>query len=97
MRNKGFRKIASLALAAVVIAGLLFAPAAVAGIAPESGAASKYTAYADEYMWLNVRSTAGLTAMQSSTKEIVLKVENTRDGNFTFDEATLEFENNCCS
>jgi len=95
MRTSYFRKGISALLAVMIVAVALFAPLGlgVAGSGTQaSKIADKYTAYADEYMWLSVRSTGGLTTMQSSTKEIVLSVTNTRDGNFTFDEAVLEFE-----
>lgn len=95
--RKGFvRKGCAATLALVITAAGIFAPALATSVAPAVAPvqkiAEKHTAYADEYMWLTVRSTGGLTTMQSSTKEIVLSVTNTRDGSFTFDEATLEFE-----
>lgn len=97
MRKEFIKKGCAAALSLAIAAGSLFTPALANSLAPKmqpaQAYAAKHTAYADEYMWLNIRSTNGLTTKQGSTAEIILSVKNTRDGSFTFDEAVLEFEN----
>ncbi len=96
MRKELVRKGCAAVLALAITAGGMLVPVMAAVYTSSTPAASvladKYTAYADEYLWLNIRSTSGLTTKQSSTKEIAFSVTNTRDGSFTFDEAVLEFE-----